>query len=139
MKARELYEIDKKGHFDKDETSDIISIHKGMKGEKGNIHVSFGTEIIASDNDSGNIAIQIDKQIILNYKLHPSNYLAYEKLQIADPSIGPKLDKLSINIEFIDGKRKEFEAKYLQTPEELKPYYLRMYANPVTNKFQFED
>ncbi|NOQ75755.1 MAG: hypothetical protein GQ574_27355 [Crocinitomix sp.] len=139
MKARELYEIDKKGYFDKDETSDVISISDGLKGEKGNIHLSFGTEIIAIDSDPENIVMQIDKQIVLNYKLHPSNYLAYEKLQIDDPSIGPELNKLNINIKLIELKRKTFDTLYQQTAEELKPYFLRMYANPVTNKFQFEN
>lgn len=137
MKARELYEIDEKGHFDKNETSDIKSISVGMKGNKGNIHLSFGTEIVANDNDPVNTALQIDKQIVLNYKLHPSNYLAYEKLWIEDSSIGPSLNKLNVNIKLIESKRKVFEDMHQQRPKELRPYILRMYANPVINKFQF--
>ena len=80
MKARELYEVDKNGRFEKNKRSDITSISKGMNGEKGAVHVNFGTEIIAIDNDPINIAQQIDEQIVQNYKLYPSNYLAYEKL-----------------------------------------------------------
>ncbi|MDX2361468.1 MAG: 1-acyl-sn-glycerol-3-phosphate acyltransferase [Crocinitomicaceae bacterium] len=137
LKARELFEIDKNGHFEKDKKSDIISISKGMNGEKGNIHLNFGTEIIAVDDDPVNIAQQIDKQIVLNYKLHPSNYIAYEKLQIADPSIGSELKELNVDLKVIEPKRKEFDDKYNQIDEELKPYYLRMYANPVLNKFRF--
>lgn len=136
MKARELFEIDKYGHFEKDEKSDVLSISTGMNGEKGTIYLSFGTEIIASDDDPVNIAQQIDKQIILNYKLHPSNYLAYEHLQISDTSIGPDLRGLNVDLNMIEQKRKEFDDKYEQINEDLKPYFLQMYANPVINKFQ---
>ncbi len=137
MKAKELFEIDKNGHFEKDENSDIHSIASGLNGEKGNIHLNFGTEIIAVDDDPVNIANQIDKQIITNYKLHPSNYLAYEILQIADPSIGSELKELLVDLQEIEQKREDFNEKYKLIDDELKPYFLRMYANPVINKFQF--
>jgi 1-acyl-sn-glycerol-3-phosphate acyltransferase len=139
LKARELYEIDKNGHFQKDEDSDIISISRGLNGKKGNIHLSFGKEIVAIDDNPFAIAEQIDKQIILNYRLHPSNYIAYEKLQIKDPSIGPELKELTVESEVTAVKRKEFDDKYEQIENELKPYFLLMYANPVINKFQFEN
>lgn len=135
MKARELFEIEKNGHFEKDENTDIQSIASGLNGEKGNVHLNFGTEIIAADDDPINIANQIDQQIITNYKLHPSNYIAYEMLQIAEPSIGPELKSLVANMEEIEQKRLAFEDKYKLIDEELKPYFLQMYANPVINKF----
>lgn len=133
MKARELYEVEKNGSFEKDENSDITSISEGMNGEKGNIHLSFGNEIIAVDNDPVNIALQIDRQIILNYKLYPSNYLAYEMLHLKDPTIGPELEN---TIELSEQKRKEFKDKHEQIADELKPYFLEIYANPVINKFR---
>lgn len=138
LKARELFEIETKGHFEKDERSDVISISMGMNGEKGNVHLNFGTEIIAIDSDPATIAQQIDRQIVLNYKLHPSNYLAYEKLQIIDPSIGLVLKELTNDLEAIEQKRMDFDNKYEQVEEELKPYFLFMYANPVINKMRFE-
>ncbi|MCJ8290948.1 MAG: 1-acyl-sn-glycerol-3-phosphate acyltransferase [Crocinitomicaceae bacterium] len=138
LKARELFEIDKNGHFEKDEKSDLTSIATGMNGEKGNVHLYFGTEVICIDSDPVNIANQIDEQIITNYKLYPSNYLAYEKLQIAEPSIGSELKELNVDLKVIEQKRTDFENKYKQIEEELKPYFLRMYANPVINKFQFQ-
>jgi hypothetical protein len=137
MKARELFEIDKNGHFEKDDNSDIQSIASGLNGEKGNIHLNFGTEIIAIDDDPVSIANQIDQQIIQNYKLHPSNYLAYQKLQMVDPTIGPKLEEMNIDLNEIELKRTDFEEKLQQLDEELKPYFLQNYANSVINKFQF--
>lgn len=136
MQARELFEIEKNGNFVKDEKSDINSISKGMNGEKGDVHLGFGKEIIAVDNDPVTIALQIDQQIILNYKLHPSNYIAYEKLRIVEPSIGPEL---SIDIVLTKQKRQEFEIKFRLVAEELKPYFLRIYANPVINNFRLNN
>jgi hypothetical protein len=134
LKARELYEIDTNGKFEKDQHSDIISIAKGIEGFKGNIELSFGNQIVALDSDPNRIALQIDQQIVGNYKLHPSNYIAYEKLITEDPCIGPDLKTLGVDLTLINSKRSEFEARLEAIPTELRPYVLKMYANPVINK-----
>lgn len=138
MKARELYEIEKNGFFQKDENSDFHSISAGLNGEKGNIILKFGKEIKATDDDPAVIAQEIDAQIVSNYHLHPSNYLAYEKLHIMDPSIGPALSELDVDMKEIENKREAFEMKYNGVEEELKPYFLLTYANSVVNKLKFE-
>ncbi len=136
--ARELYEIETNGSFEKDEKSDVISIGKGVEGYKGNIHLHFGEKLVAIDDDPANIAEQIDKQIIGNYKLHPSNYLAYEILHQQDNSIGPKLSEMNLNLSEIEIKRVEFNERYQSFSPELRPYFLTMYANPVINKFKVQ-
>lgn len=136
--ARELYEIETKGSFEKDEKSDVISIGKGVEGYKGNIHLHFGTKLEATDDDAANIAEQIDAQIIESYKLHPSNYLAYEIWQNEDSSIGPRLDELNVNKSEIDAKREEFNERYNTFVPELRPYFIKMYANPVLNKLRIK-
>jgi hypothetical protein len=138
LKARELYERKMFGTFEKDEESDLISISTGINGEKGQIHVSFGTEILAEMDDPNLIALAIDKQIIQNYKLHPSNYIAYEMLRKQSPEMGPDLATLEPGISISTLKRNEFEEKYNCVAPELRPYFLEMYANPVINKFQFQ-
>jgi hypothetical protein len=135
MQAREMFEIEKNGVFEKDEETDLNSISKGMNGEKGDIHLGFGNEILAAEDDADVIALQIDQQIILNYKLHSSNYIAYEKLQLKDSSIG---SALSAEIKITKVKRQEFEAKLHPVDEELKVYFLRIYANPVINQFRLK-
>ena len=134
--ARELYEIDTKGSFEKDEKSDVISIGKGVEGYKGNIHLHFGTKIIAIDDDAANIAEQIDQQIIENYRLFPSNYLAYELLLKEDNTLGPNLVDLGVDQNNIEEKREEFNQRYNSFASELRPYFLKMYANPVLNKLR---
>jgi 1-acyl-sn-glycerol-3-phosphate acyltransferase len=138
LKAQELYELDKNGSFNKSENSDIISISKGMNGQKGSVHVAFGEVVLAMDDDPVNIAKEIDQQIVNNYKLHPSNYLAYEELQTADSSIGPALKDMNVNLAELGVKRQEFHRIYQEVREELQPYILRMYANPVINKLSME-
>jgi len=136
--ARELYEIETKGSFEKDEKSDVISIGRGVEGYKGNIHLHFGTKIKAVDDDPVNIAAQIDAQIIESYKLHPSNYLAYELLLKEDNSIGPNLNDLKVNQIELDAKREEFNERFNSFAPELRPYFLQMYANPVLNKLRVQ-
>lgn len=136
--ARELYEIDTKGSFEKDEKSDVISIGKGVEGYKGNIHLHFGTKIIAIDDDATNIAEQIDQQIIENYRLFPSNYLAYELLLNEDNTLGPNLFDLGVDQNKIEEKREEFNERYNGFAPELRPYFLQMYANPVINKLRIK-
>lgn len=136
MKARELYEIDKNGQFTKDENTDIETISAGLNGNKGDIQIAFGKEIIALDDDPVNIAEQINKEIILNYKLHASNYLAFEKLSQKLKDIDTIIEP---SIKLTDQKRAEFETIYDQIPTELKAYFLNMYANPVIQKLSYQD
>ncbi len=134
--AQELYEIASNGSFVKDNRSDIISISKGLNENKGNVHIAYGTEICPDEGDNQvTIAHAIDKQIILNYFLHPSNYLAYRRLRNVNPTIGPSLKDLNVSIS--DEKEVEFKMRYENLEDNLKPFFLQMYANPVLNKFRF--
>ncbi len=137
MKAEELFATERDGGFEKDEHTDIASIVAGMVGFKGNIHVSFGKEIKAESSDPITIAEQIDRQVINNYRLHTSNYLAYEKTKMNYPEVGPGLEKLDVNLDELEQKRARFTARYNSLVVELRPYFLRMYANPVINKINF--
>lgn len=132
-KAIELFEKNVNGSFEKSEKSDLISISKGIQGFKGQMHVSFGNEIKASDSDPDTIAKQIDEQIISNYKLYHTNYLAYELIQQEDPSVGPTLAELNIDIQNIDSYRKEFNERLISVGKEMRSYFLKMYAAPMIN------
>ncbi len=137
MKARELFELEKNGTFKKDENSDIKSISRGIEGFKGKIQVNFGNEIIAKESDAAVIANQLDEQIISNYKLFPSNYLAYEILQKQNSELGLSLENLQLNLDEINSKRVEFNSRLDNFADELRPFILKMYANPVLNKLKF--
>lgn len=133
--ANELHELATTGSFEKDDRSDIISISTGLNENKGAVHITYGAELCPSDDeDAATIATSIDKQILLNYFLHPSNYLAYRRLREVDPSIGPSLEEMDIKI--TDEKEVEFKMRLENLRDELKPYFLDIYANPVLSRLR---
>ena len=118
-KAKELAKIETTGNYEKKEHEDIRSITQGILGDKGRIHLTFGEPIQGDFADSKAIAAEIDRQIIKNYRLFPSNLTCYQKLhQQAEvcQDIEPRLARL--------------------TPEQQK-WLLTMYANPVESKKSF--
>jgi len=79
-KAKELYVVNKYGKYRKSEHEDVASITRGIKGDKGKVHLSFGTPLKGEFNSADEVATEVDRQIIGNYLLHPSNYFAYKML-----------------------------------------------------------
>ncbi len=75
-------------NYQKNTLDDLIATEKGLKGNKGRIHLHFG-EAITKNNISGDtttldhkaIALEIDKVIKQNYKPYPVNYAAYKKVK----------------------------------------------------------
>lgn len=130
-KARELHAVATVGRFVKDENSDVQSILTGMIGRKGAIHVSYGTPLKVADGATAEqVAELIDRQIIGNYRLHASNYLALERLQgtaLPDVVEGVAADSLA-------AKRQAFSERLESVPSELQPFVLQMYANPVLSR-----
>ncbi|WP_278183282.1 1-acyl-sn-glycerol-3-phosphate acyltransferase [Vibrio misgurnus] len=116
-KARELYEKDTQGRYEKGEFEDIESIIQGIIGEKGRVHVAFG-EVIGEDFETPEaLAQEIDRQIHHNYVLYPINRLAAGQ------------DDSEITAEV----RERLNAKLAELPEPAQRYLLDAYANPVRN------
>ena len=77
-KARELYYQEMDLNYTKDPFEDLDSIQKGFVDFKGRIRVTFGK--LANDNcdNADQLAKEIDRQIHLNYKLFPTNIIAWQ-------------------------------------------------------------
>ena len=134
-KAEELYTIDTTGKFEKDENSDVRSILTGIVGDKGDVHVTFGSRMVFPDAVTAEgVARELDARIISSYKLHAVNYLAMEmvKKDSLDVSTLPAL--LGLSASEIGRKRREFQERLNSMPKHLQPYVLNMYANPVIRK-----
>jgi len=134
-KAEELYTIDTTGKFEKDENSDVRSILTGIVGDKGDVHVTFGSRMVFPDAVTAEgVARELDARIISSYKLHAVNYLAMEmvKKDSMDLSTLPAL--LGLSASEIGRKRREFQERLNSMPKHLQPYVLNMYANPVIRK-----
>lgn len=126
QKAQELYDIDTKGSYAKSEFEDISSIVAGITGSKGRVQLRFGTPVEAEMATPDEVAAEIDRQVIGGYRLFPSHYLALEALGDAPELVARR----SITRE----DRERFNARLAAVPDELRPYWLAQYANPVKHK-----
>ena len=140
LKVRELY-ISEKQEYIKEENEDLNSIIGGVVSEKGNIHLNIGKQIndeldeldenIRVNELMQQIALLVDHHIHKDYKLWPSNYLAYDMLtrgtkfakEYDDKTRDKFNERLEKTIQMIDGDRVK-----------VTDLFLRLYANPVFNK-----
>lgn len=145
LKTKELY-ISTKRKYVKDKKEDLNSIIGGILGQKGHIHlavcnpVNHVLEDWAPDMPSKeffqNLAAVIDKEIYENYKLWPSNFLAYDLLnksrRYSDHYSKETKDildeRLSKTLSFLEYNKGEKET--------IRHLFLSIYASPVVNKLQ---
>ena len=136
LKADELYQKAELGFYQKDEGSDINSIVTGMIGFKGHVHVSFGEEVSLTRDDADDAARQIDKQIIQNYLLQPTNFLALQKLRDSDPQRVPAIDlPADLVVPMNAESAAKFEERLDAADPVIRPYLLQAYANPVISRY----
>lgn len=132
LKANELYQLASQGSYEKAEQEDVASIARGISGDKGRVHVSFGTPLGGDLDTPEAVAAEVDRQIIQEYCLHPTNIYAYRELYGDD---APLPDNLYL--EDGDCSEQEFEARIAAMPEPHRPYALAIYANAVVSKLAF--
>ncbi|MEI6897250.1 MAG: 1-acyl-sn-glycerol-3-phosphate acyltransferase [Psychromonas sp.] len=119
-KAKELYDKEKTGEYKKSQYEDIESIVRGIVGQKGHVHVTFGKALDGDFENAEQVASAIDEQIYHNYFLHPSNYIAAKQ----------GLEDIS------DADKDAFEKRLQSIAPELQETVLKMYANPVENSIK---
>ncbi|MTG96761.1 MULTISPECIES: 1-acyl-sn-glycerol-3-phosphate acyltransferase [Myroides] len=125
----------------KDRNEDFINLYSGIIGQKRGIHIHVGDVLDAElDNikanfDKTNKQMQaltsvIDNSIIKNYRLWPTNYIAYDILN--------KTNKFKDK--YTDQEKQLFERRLeLRVNKEnqiIVDNFLAMYANPVVNKLK---
>jgi 1-acyl-sn-glycerol-3-phosphate acyltransferase len=129
LKADELYQLASHGKYEKGEQEDVASIARGISGDKGRVHVSFGTPLGAGLDTPEAVAAEIDRQVISSYCLHPTNIFAYRMLHGSDVVLPDDL-----YAEPGDCSAEQFEARIAAMPEAHRPYALAIYANAVASK-----
>ncbi|MEN8119829.1 MAG: acyltransferase [Bacteroidota bacterium] len=141
-KVQELY-ISRSGTYKKQPGEDLNSILKGIKGYKGNIHMTFGTPInsFLDEISEKNIAInelteriinKIDNQTYENYTLWPGNYIAYDIFRKTNKYSNNKYNQEQKNkfLDYVNTKTSPLQGD----KEVLKDMFIHMYAMPVINK-----
>ena len=129
LKANERHQLATNGAYEKGEQEDIASIGRGIAGDKGRVHVSFGTPIGADFENAEEVAAEIDRQIIELYCLHPTNLQAYRMLHGEDAAVPDDL-----YLEEGDCSAEQFAARIAAMPEAHRPHALAIYANALVSK-----
>lgn len=134
MKARELASRAATGLYEKAVEEDVASIGQGISGQKGRVHVGFGTPLAENLESPDAVAVEIDKQIIANYRLHSPNLWAYRKLH-GEPPIpvaeSPADAAAAVKIAPGSCSEAEFEARIETLPPSHRPFALAAYANAL--------
>ena len=123
MKAYELWKIRKDGEYQKRSKEDLVSIVKGMKGWKGRIHYSFTPVLRGEWRDAQQVAEAIDTAIHREYRLWPSNYIAYDQLK----------EKSVYMNHYTEEEKNTFLARFSSLSEPVRRVALESYARPVIN------
>nr|WP_314838525.1 1-acyl-sn-glycerol-3-phosphate acyltransferase [uncultured Flavobacterium sp.] len=128
----------------KEKNEDFMTILSGALGQKKRIHIHVGTVLdaeidrVKADYDNSNkqvaaLAQEIDDTILSNYKLWPTNFIAYD--------IVHKTERYAHL--YSENEKSLFERRLEMRIDHDNPValdgFLAMYANPVVNKLKYHD
>ncbi|SFM57496.1 lysophospholipid acyltransferase family protein [Marinobacter zhejiangensis] len=139
-KARELEIRARTGEYTKKPGEDTDQIMKGMTGFKGHVHVHFGAAISNAPDNPKDLAAAIDQEMHAHYHLHASNLVAYDQ-RSQHPnahSTTPETSDTLVTAEAwspaeLDAAESELNRRLEACPQQIRPFLLDIYANPVTS------
>jgi 1-acyl-sn-glycerol-3-phosphate acyltransferase len=144
LKMPQLLALANNEVYIKEKNEDFTTLLSGIMGQKKGIHIHIGDVLdvaladIEKSIDNSNKQIQalaqvIDDAILKNYKLWPTNYIAYDLLH--------KTNKFENFYSPQEKSRfeKRLGLKIDGTNHILYEGFLSMYANPVVNKLRYTD
>ncbi len=120
-KSRELMYLKMNGYYKKKKLEDLVSIFRGVRRYKGNIHFHFGEPITGGFSNAQEVSSEVDRQIHLGYRLWDSNFIAHDVLYQTD----------TYKKHYSETQKLKFLFKYRGLTPELKNFVLNSYANPV--------
>jgi hypothetical protein len=133
-KARELHHQRNLGGYQKEEHEDVKSIAMGIAGQKGHVHIAFGSVLDGHYDDTDQLVTEIDHQIVSNYVLHASNCFAYEILHGTVPVVDYTEKNIPYDPAPLVEQKAEFVVRMNEIPVEQRDIALAIYANPVVSK-----
>ena len=122
MGREEVAKVEK-GSYTKRKYEDVISMVKGLKGFKGDVHVAFGEPLTGDYATPDEVAHAIDLQIHRNYRLYDTNYFAYDFLAGIDEN----------KEKYADLDTEKFLGRLGHLSPSVRDFVLSSYANPVRN------
>ena len=133
-KAKELFETQSQGSYQKAEHEDVESIAKGIAGDKGSVHISFGEPLTGNFETPESVADEVDRQVIKNYVLHPTNFFAYKMLHGHYPEGIYSSQHKPFSVVGLEAQEAAFKQRIEALPKEHQVYALGIYANSITRK-----
>jgi hypothetical protein len=136
-KGRELFAKQNGQDYIKQEFEDLDTIQKGLVGYKGRVHVAFGdvlhSELSEPLESADNLAAAIDQQVYSQYKLFPSNIIAYQLLGNTEgleqaKALWPDCDWFDVEA--------SFKSRLSAAPRDYRTIITESYAAPVFNYCQ---
>ena len=110
--------------YQKADNEDVLSIGRGIAGEKGNVHLSFGLPIRGDELTIDSVVAALDEHMRTHYRLFENALWAWQRLngtnQVPDVSVHPGTIT-----------RQQFDARIDEMPEDHRELALAMYANPL--------
>lgn len=136
-KAKELCQAQREGRYDKPDNEDMRSIVAGISGQKGKVHVHFGSLVGNAFSNTKELAGFIDEQILDGYCIFSTSQVALDLLNDL-PLNGETYTNTGVDKYNTEQRAayKYFQDKLapLNTNEQIK--LLAMYANPLLRKRQ---
>lgn len=138
LKAKELTLLEKNGEYQKAEDEDEQSISLGIRGFKGDVHISIGQPLRFVSDDVAQIAKTIDEKIVRAYVLHPSNFIAYHMLYNEVPDLACGADQQEFKLKDYQSALNFFSDRIKSCPKEYQQKFLQGYANAVEHKLKYQ-
>jgi 1-acyl-sn-glycerol-3-phosphate acyltransferase len=126
----------------KEKNEDFMTLLSGIMGQKKRIHLHIGDVLdseldqIVAENDNTNkqilaLAQTIDDSILANYKLWPTNYIAYDIVNKSQ----------TYSDLYTENEKSLFQRRLEMRIDDENPValdgFLAMYSNPVVNKLKY--
>jgi hypothetical protein len=146
LKAREFLLKRDNPEYKKTAKDDLWSMSTGLKGYKGNVHFHICemindelTELIGigdRNQQVAGLAQAIDKQIHLNYRFYPGNYIAFDMLKGTERfrQLYTEKDKERF-LNYLNGQLNKIPEKEID-PDFLFNCMIEMYSNPLINHYE---
>lgn len=128
MKAWEIHHKETRGEHVKRKREDLVSLYSGIKGWKGRIHITFGPVLTGSFDSEKEVAEHIDSCVYRQYRLWPSNYIAYDEIH----------GKARFSDSYTPHERESFLERFKTLPYKVREIAFTMYSNPVSNRLALD-
>lgn len=134
LKAQEVCAQHSGKKYVKDEGEDSHSIAMGVLGWKGRIHIHYGQPLKGEYHTPTEIVQALDRSIVGDYVLFPSNYFAFQQLHGYYPQGDYGFPARPFDEHEVRAEHAEFTRHLKRVAPRYREYVLRMYANPLANK-----